>query len=421
MLPPAIAAAVFTTIAIVPPGGAPALGLRVEQAEGPVDASHPLLVRAAVEDALSSRWEVPIETFFRVRGAPPVRVARRPGVPYAFATVPVRRGAPFELYVVGDGLSAHVRVLQGRASSPPSPFEPVSVVHAEHSVEVRVEGGALVPEVPGTVFVHFENAPAGDVTMTAADDSVRVVPSHAQLDLCGVAAFEVTAHGLFANVVVQPPGADLDGIVRRALPMSPGGLAVAPRQEAIEVTAPNGGQPVYALQGDASGEATAWSVHRFDDGADANATMTIPLPSPIAWTIVSLSPVFDQGTGLWTTTPLSAITGRCAVTALGERFGRTRVPLPAVPHVLVLHDGARFALAARERRQYRARNIALGVASAAIAMLIGLIVAASARRDPEVLRDVALGARQRAWIALGGALVLLVGGLVLLGTYALRQ
>ncbi len=87
MLPPAIAAAVFTTIAIVPPGGAPARGLRVEQVEGPVDASHPLLVRAAIEDALSSQWEVPIETEFRVPGATSVRVARMRVVPYAFARV----------------------------------------------------------------------------------------------------------------------------------------------------------------------------------------------------------------------------------------------------------------------------------------------------------------------------------------------
>ncbi len=419
MLPPAIAAAVFTTIAIVPPGGAPARGLRVEQVEGPVDASHPLLVRAAIEDALSSQWEVPIETEFRVPGATSVRVARMRVVPYAFATVQVDRPAPFDVEVAGDGFTARARALGG--PSPPIVPAPPVASRPEHGVELRVEGGALVPEIPGTVFVRVEGAVEGDVAMSATDDSVRVVPAHARLDLCGVAAFEVTVHGLFANVVVQPPGAGADGVARRSLPMSPGGLGLALRSDAIDVTAPNGGQPLYVLQGDASGVATAWSVQRFDDGGDANATLRVPVPATVAWTLVSLSPVFEQSAGLWSARPAFAAATGCVATPLGERLARVVTPLPGVPRVRVIHDGARSALAARESRQRRARNVALGVASAAIAMLIGLIVAASARRDPEALRDVALGARQRIWIALGGALTLLVGGLVLLGTYALRQ
>ncbi|MEI8256772.1 MAG: hypothetical protein WCJ30_13940, partial [Deltaproteobacteria bacterium] len=166
VLPPAIAAAVFTMIAIVPPGGAPPRGLRVEQVEGPVDASHPLLVRAAIEDAVSTQWEVPIETVFRARGATPLRVARMRAVPYVFATVQVTRAAPFDLDVEGDGYIAHARVTPRSAPPTPVASPPAAAAHAEHGVELRVEGGAIVPEIPTTVFVHVEGAVEGDVSMS---------------------------------------------------------------------------------------------------------------------------------------------------------------------------------------------------------------------------------------------------------------
>jgi hypothetical protein len=54
-------------------------------------------------------------------------------------------------------------------------------------------------------------------------------------------------------------------------------------------------------------------------------------------------------------------------------------------------------------------------------MLIGLIVAANLRREPDALRDAALASRARVWVAIGGSLALLLGGAVLLSAFALRQ
>lgn len=416
MLPPAIAAAVFTTIAIVPPGGAPARGLRVEQIEGPVDATHPALVRAAVEDALASQWEVPSEVTFRVRDGERTierRVTRVRGVPYAFATVPVASGGPHEIVVEGDGYVARAPL----SSHAPAPFVAASGPRGEHGIDVRVEGGALVPEVPGTVLVRVPSATDGDVQLTSTDDALQIAHPLTRPDLCGICAFEATVRGLDAHVIVQLPGTGPDATARRALPVAPGGIAAREQSDSIEFTTPIGGQPLYVLTGDAAGSVLSWDALRFDDANDTNASLRIAI-GPAEWIFGSLSPVFDQGTAVWTRTPPT--TG-CTATPLGDRFARTDTSTPPAPRVRVIFDGARIALGERQHRQEHARTIALALATAAIAMLLGLIVAASARRDPAAMKGIALSGRQRAWIALVGSAALIIGGIVLVSAFVMRR
>lgn len=419
VLPPAIAAAVFTTLAIVPPGGAPARGLRVERIAGPVDREHPLLVRVAIEDAHATAWRPPHDAIFRLGrpgGVWTVRhVVTSTSVPYAFATlIPPEGNGPLSLRIEADGYAVDVPVRSiAREGS-----EPIDPPRGEHGVELRVEGGALVPEVPATVLARFDGIVDGDVEMTGTDDTIRIAQSHARPDLCGVCAFEVTVTGLDAHVVVRTPGAG-DRDVRRALPVEPGGLSLRSVEEgAIEVTTAIGDQPVFVLAGDEHGIATYWSAQRLAPSGDANAALRIALPVASAWALAALSPRFDAASGAWLRTPQSS---RCTATPLGERFVRAVTPPPNPPSTRVIHDGARVAGHLRERRQDRIRSIALALAAAAIAMLITLIVAANLGREAPLLREAALTDRRRIWIALGGALSLLVGGAVLLSAFALRQ
>jgi hypothetical protein len=209
-------------------------------------------------------------------------------------------------------------------------------------------------------------------------------------------------------------------VARRALAVAPGALAVAtPDADVVALTTPIGGQPVFVLFGDANGFATGWQARRFDDVADANATLRVPGARDAAWILASLSPAFESSSGLWLRTP-PGIT-RCTATPLGDRFVRASTTLPEPPRIRVLYDGARLAALDRARRQHRFRRIALVFASLGIAMLIALIAAANLRREEGALRDATLTNRSRIWIAIGGSLALLLGGAVLLSAFALRQ
>jgi hypothetical protein len=415
-----VAAAVFTTLAIVPPGGGDPRGLRVEQLENPVDRHHPLLARVAIEDALTGRWTVPREATLRLSGgnaASTVRVQSRPGLPFAFAEVPAPSDAPLRLRVDADAFHANAIVPPERARVP---FVPRELPRGEHGIEVRVEGGLLVPEVPGTVLVRADDGNDGAIELTGTDDSVQIERTRAMPDLCGVCVFAVTVRGLDAHVVVRLAGEGPDRIARRAIPVAPGAIAVAlPDPDTLRLTTPVGGQPVFVLLGDPNGFATHWQALRFDDVPDANATVAVSVPRDAAWALASLSPAFESSSGLWLRAPPHATS--CTATTLGDRFVRATTTLPEPPRVRVLFDGARIAAIDRAQRQRRFRRISLVLAALGIAMLIGLIVAANLRREPDALRDAALASRARVWVAIGGSLALLLGGAVLLSAFALRQ
>jgi hypothetical protein len=156
---------------------------------------------------------------------------------------------------------------------------------------------------------------------------------------------------------------------------------------------------------------------RLPDAPDANASTNVVLPSDAAWFFASFSPVFDSGAGAWRT-PLAG--PLCTQTPLGAAWAQNATPIPPLPAVALAYDGASIAAHARALRQLHARWIALALAGLGLAMLIAMILTASFRGDPAALRSVSASAKQRLWIALLGTFALLVGGFVLLYTFALR-
>jgi hypothetical protein len=418
VLPPAVVAAVFTTVAIVPPVGPPSRALRVEAA-GAHEPGRPWLLRLALEEAEDARWRAPHSVTVRLHeGQGVVRAEASPsvsGLPYWFGRVVPTAHGPSRLEVQAEGLHALVTLPRAR---PMETAPEVPLPARENApIEVRVEGGALVPEVPGTVLVRVPDADEEtEVQLEPSDASLRVPSPRARLDGCGVAAFEATVMGLDAHAVVHVLGPRAR-VTRRRLPVVPGGLSVRANEDALAVTAPVGGAPVFALAGDARG-ATYWSAARLDAPSDDNAHARIVLPREATWALVSHSPAFEGAAGLWLRDPPGA---SCTRTPLGARFARTATRVPVPPTVTLVHDGAALARQAHAVLRQRVRVVALSLAMAAIALLITLVLAAGLQRDPTALRRFAHSPRQRMGLALGGAGALLVGGLVLWLTFLLRR
>lgn len=444
VVPPAVLVAVFTTVVIAPPGGAPARGLRVEALPG--SARGAWLVRVGVEHAGTMGWSVPRGGRVRLDdGRGGSTAARLEGLPrsvWATATVPRYGDGPWRFAVEADGLHA-----EGRVVYDPQPAFRVgddaelraatgaAFAPDAQGISVRIEGGALVPEVPGVVRVRLPSASAATVDpwrFEPVDAMLVLDPSSARPDRCGLVTLRATVHGFAAHLIVR----DASGAerARRRIPVRPGAIylrtlaepdADRAREGRVLLQAASPAQTAHVVFGDAEGRAVSWQSLRLSNDDASSAELAAPARS--AWAVVSGTATFDPVLAAWAALPRDRAAA-LAPEPLGcddadswAAFRRAAWPDPSVRAPVVVYDGAPAALRAREERRERARNRAGVLAVLSLAALAAVLFAKGLTRDPEALRPVAIARRTRLLVALASTAVLALAGLLLFGTYLLRR
>lgn len=444
VVPPAVLVAVFTTVVIAPPGGAPARGLRVEALPG--SARGAWLVRVGVEHAGTMGWSVPRGGRVRLDdGRGGTTGARLEGLPrgvWATATVPRYGDGPWRFAIEAEGLRA-----EGRVAYDPEPAFRVgddaelrsatgaAFAPDAQGISVRIDGGALVPEVPGVVRVRLPSAsaaPDAPWRFEPVDAMLVLEPSSARPDRCGLVTLRATVHGFAAHLIVRDP-AGLER-ARRRIPVRPGAISVRALVEpdaerAVEgrvlLQAASPGQTAHVVFGDVDGRAVSWQSLRLSNDDASSAALGAPARS--AWALASGTATFDPVLAAWVALPrdraeaVAPMPPGCDVAESWSAFRRAAWPDPSVRAPVVVYDGAPAALRAREERRERARNRAGVLAVLSLAALAAVLFAKGLTRDPEALRPVAVARRTRLLVALASTAVLALAGLLLFGTYLLRR
>ncbi len=402
VVPPAIAAGVFATAAIHPPVYAPSRALTVTAA-GEVRPNRPMLLAVSVVGRDNAPAHAPasvtvtltdatrhLHTNARWNTSPAHRTA--PGV------VSVQGADPWQLVVSADGLTAHV----------PVPALSLSVstraVPRDDRLDVAVEGGALVPEIQGTVWVYAHGATA--IRLESDDDALTVTPATAPVDGCGVAVFHALLRGMDAPVHLVAVGTGVEGRLR--LPVDPGGLGVRSDRQGVHVEAFAGPSDVMLAGGDAQGP-TWWTLTSMTphDGA---GVLDLALSPTIAWVTASLDPAFTAARSVWRR-PFNAAS--CTPATRDAAWQRRLAAPPPVAPVRVLLDGNRRLEALAAIAQSRARRIAVGLLAVCLAMEIALVVYAGFAAIPNALADLEDNPRARWGKVAAAVAVILVLGFVL--------
>jgi hypothetical protein len=374
----AVVAAVAAAVAIVPPGGETARGIRVEQVRG-WSSGRPLLLRVSVEDGGTRHWHAPASLTIDARDARGQRqrvTARRAGSgPWVLAVVAPMQG-PVALDVAAEGVSARLSIAP--AATPPA-F--VLSDDGRARMDVAVEGYVLTPEVGGAVLFNagVEHA-TKTVEIRPDDPTLAIGPERSTLDACGMATLYARAAGLAAPLV-----ATIDGRERRfRLPLVPGAVTSRVEGENITLAHALGGVTAYVIAGDARGP-TRWLTASLEASTDRASTVRVALLADEQWAVASASSDFERRSGGWRRTPPGL--SPCAATPLGDYFARIAAPTPPIPSIELAYDGAARALDARDSRRDRTRRVALWVSATALGALSSLMLAASRNRDEALDRE----------------------------------
>ncbi len=388
---PSLLVGVALIVAAVPPGGATARGLRVE-AMVRTFGDRPWLVRVTVDDRASGRWRAPAAVRFDIR-APnaPTRTHRARATPrttFLLASLPVGAEPHTRVHVDAEGLVADVPLPptqpRTRVVETPAPLEDPS------GVTVAIEGGMLVPEIVADVVVRIRGGDGGVLAIRGADESLRVDPPTVALDACGIGRFRALARGFDAQLILRLPAEPTREIHRR-LAVAPGALTARVRNDQLEVELASPGAIVYWLAGDADG-ATSWAAVRVPDNAP-DAVQRFTLSRDDRWAWASLAPDFDPGSGAWRP---SRVPTHCGERDDDARYAALVTPLPALPRVALVFDGAEIAARVRAARKHRIRLVSLAVALASILALVFRVVRVGFARVPAELAAVDESARGRA-------------------------
>lgn len=367
----AVATAVSAAIAIVPPGGEPARGLRVEHVRGWFS-GRPMLVRVTVEDSGAQRWHAPTTATIGARSqtqAETVTATKVGGGPWVLAVVPPLEGA-VTLTVEAEGLRAESVV-----RPEPMPREARLSDSGRARVDVAVEGYLITPEVGGAAIFSagIENA-TKTVEVRGDDPSLAIGPERITLDACGMSTLYARAAGLAAPFVTT-----IDGVERRfRLPLVPGAVTARVDEQSITVAHALGGVTAYVLTGDARGP-LRWSAIALDTATEHASTARLSLAPGELWAIGSASSEFERISGAWRTTPPGLTP--CTLTPLGAYFARIAAPTPQVPSIALDFDGASRAAQRGEAQRERTRRIALWLTATSLAALSALMLAASRTRE----------------------------------------
>lgn len=409
VVPPAVAAAVFSVVAIAPPVSTAGLegGPRVEAIE-PAVAGRPMPVRVTWQQR-DGTFRAPRSAVFRVSDATGLVRDLRPeltaGAAWATARVDIPPGAASaRLSLAAEGRSVRLEV---PIDAEPA-GDPIGRVDGGGEAAVAAAEGNLLPEVPGTILVRAPGA--ASVALLPDLDGVAVEPARAVPGACGVASFRVTVAGLGAPVTVAITRADGTELrVSRRLPLSPGGLSLQRDGGAVLVTHGFAGMAVHVLGGDARG-VRWWAARRLERRDDLGVAR-VELPGDVAWVSASLDPMFGDAAA--PALSAEAVADACATDGPSRRWFGVRTMPRGGARVRLLHDGAARAAGIVARRVVRMRTIALGCLAGAVLLEIALVVGFGLRRDPTESAEVARMRRGRVAPLLAGAALMLVLGFAL--------
>lgn len=371
-------AAIAGAVAIVPPGGVTARGLRIERMRGASD-GRPLLLRVALEDGGTRNWRAPASVRVRATnagGAARTIEASRVGrSPWVLITVPDAR-FPLRLAVSADGHELVTEV----SADPPTPRFALSD-QGRARVDIAVEGYVLTPEVGGTAIFHGGAALAGTVVDVAPDDpTLAIGPERTTLDACGIAALYARPAGLAAPVLLRFRGEEH----RFRLPLAPGAITTRIEGDTLTLGHPLGGLVAYVVSGDERGP-IRWEQHLLAAESDRTSTARVALGADALWALASASTDFERVSGAWKRTPPGL--SPCTATPLGEYFARIAAPTPPLPAITIVHDGARAALDQREDRRGQNRRRALWVNALALVALAALMFRAAKSSNSALERE----------------------------------
>ena len=407
-------AAVYATslaLAVVAPAGGDVRALHVEGVRALGGATR--LVRIAVVSAASERIEAPRGAELEVdppRGATQRTPTDRDDGGYAF--VDLARDPRDAVEVRAEGLVARWR------TTLPSLRSLANAGRADVPLRdspLRVEGGALVPELPGHVLVRVDSRTESAISLEPAGAGMLVAPARAQADACGLADFAVTIRGLDGRVVVR---SDDGHSVSPAyeLPIRHGGLVLERAANHVVVRA-FAATTVFVMFGDATGRPVHWASVRLTDASDETARAALPVTPDTAWLVASPSASFAAPTALWLT---STEASTCTLTPLGTRWTLASSPLPATPELVVLVDGRETAASIVEARRSRSRHVGVAGALVALVALSFGMLAPDPAHEGRASRELLDPRRERFLRALGPVVAVLFGGLLLLLATVLR-
>jgi hypothetical protein len=389
----AVSAAVSTAVAVVPLGGPPARGLRIERLRGAAD-GRPTLLRLALEDGGTRYWRAPSTVTLRARdarGRTHVETVRREGRgPWLLATLPALT-PPITL-------DAEAESLRARAEITVDPAAPAFALRDSESarMDVAVEGYVLTPEVGGAAIFTAGTAHAGETIDARGDDpTLAVGPERVALDACGMAALYARPGGLAAPVVIT-----LAGVPHRfRFALAPGAVTSRVEGNAMTLGHALGGITAYVVLGDRRGP-LRWRAVPLDAATDRTATATVALDDQVEWAIASASSDFDRVSGAWRVTPPGL--HPCEASPLGAHFLRIAAPTPPLPSIALVYDGAQRALDSRGALRGRNRRIAVWWAAASLSLLAALVLRSGRNPDEALDREgLSQGSGARKIVALG--------------------
>lgn len=417
-------------MSLVPPGGAPARGLRVESL-GPIVAGRPALLRVSVEDANTRSWHGPRQVRAQATVETTANSAAQPQVvertmagrgPWLLLEIPIaEHSTPGERYrfnIDAEGFGASFVVpLETRGPS-------VQELHRNRPAPnageytIAVEGGVLTPEVPAVMVLASSIDRAGKSLAIQADDPTFLLsPERVTLDACGMAILYARPAGLAAPLTIT-----YEGQARNlALTLSPG--AVLSKIEGNNMTLAHamGGVMVYVMMGDEYGP-TQWEAMPLETATDRAVQAQVALPTAVRWAGASASPEFVRFSGTWRegAAPQFAPSSvpPCASDP-ARLFARISSELPAIPSLVLRYDGAQQALGAREGRKGKMQKVALSVSAVAL-IALSVLMLVSVKKATGV--DASIAATKKSYgIAIKGIVALIAIALALLLLVQMRS
>jgi len=365
VVPPAVAAALFSLAAIAPPVQTSDLSraLRVE-AVGAADGV--LLLRVAIEHTAGGTLVAPRELTLDHAGIVHT-VHGSPELDHVDVVLPTRErpGGRARVVLSAEGLRATVLVPVRRPVTAP-PFQE----HTHGPLAVTVAEGQLLPEVEGSVLVRAPDA--SEVRVEASLEGSMVSPQQAPVGPCGIATVRMRVEGMGAPVTLVARRADgVETRVHLRLPLRPGGVSLTRTGSELTVCGAFAGQTVFLAGGGARG-VRWWTTLRLR-AHDVCPRAVVALPAEVTWVRASTDAGFrdpDAPTLRWDVLPPAP----CTDDPAARRWQEATAAVPPGPEVSVVWEGAAQARELLRRRTHRARSLAwLGLAAAIVAEAVPVL------------------------------------------------